>query len=288
MNVDASIVQLARAAEDDAPPADYGLASRELDRLRDALATARQARDAATQSRENALRAEARRIEAEAASDDKDRFMAAVVHELRNPLAALSNVSPLLRAGVADDRVIGIVQRQISQLTRLVDDLMATSRIHFGKFELRREPLDLREVVHQAIEATMLRHRQRQQALGLDLPPDPVPVVGDRARLTQVVANLVDNAMKFSPSRGTVTVELTTQVGHAVLVVTDSGPGIDPQFLPRVFDRFVQQPGTAGAGEGLGLGLAVARDLVLAHGGRIEAASEGPGARFTVILPIDG
>ncbi|HET9024730.1 MAG TPA: ATP-binding protein, partial [Burkholderiaceae bacterium] len=100
------------------------------------------------------------------------------------------------------------------------------------------------------------------------------------------VGNLMDNAMKFTPSGGAIRIDLGTHVGHAVLAVTDSGCGIDPQFLPHVFERYAQQPGTPTAGGGLGLGLAVARDLVLAHHGHIEAASEGTGARFTVTLPL--
>jgi signal transduction histidine kinase len=131
-----------------------------------------------------------------------------------------------------------------------------------------------------------MRHQHRRQVVDTRLPDAPVLVEGDRTRLTQVVANLVDNAMKFTPSGGTISVELATRQGHAVLVVADSGCGIDPQFLPRIFERFAQGPGTAGAGEGLGLGLAVARELVLAHHGRIEAASERAGARFTVTLPL--
>ncbi|HET9024589.1 MAG TPA: histidine kinase dimerization/phospho-acceptor domain-containing protein, partial [Burkholderiaceae bacterium] len=132
--LDGSIVRLAKAAGEDDAPSDYGLRSRELDRLRDALAAARHSRRAALQLRESALREEGRRVEAEAANREKDRFMAAVVHELRTPLSALANVGALLRAGVADSRVTDIVQRQVAQLARLVDDLMETSRINFGKF----------------------------------------------------------------------------------------------------------------------------------------------------------
>lgn len=281
-----SIGNLAAAASTDAAPGDYGLPSRELDRLRDALVEAKESRAGALRALETALTAEARRTEAEAANREKDRFMAAVVHELRTPLAALSNVAALLKAGVADERVTGIVERQVGQLARLADDLLETSRVNFGKFSLQLAPLDLREVVRQAVEATATRHDHRRHAVALALPDDAVTVQGDRARLTQVIANLVDNAMKFTPAGGAIRIGLETHVGHAVLSVADSGPGIDPQFLPHVFDRFVQQPGTSTASEGLGLGLAVARDLVLAHNGRIEAASEGEGARFTVTLPL--
>lgn len=280
-----SIGRLADAASADEAPGDYGLHSRELDRLRDALVAAKESRANALRDREAALMAEARSVEAEAANRDKDRFMATVVHELRTPLAALSNVAAALKAGAGDERAVGILQRQISQLARLVDDLLESARINFGKFSLQLARLDLREVVNQALQDTSLRHDGRHR-VEVQLPPDPVIVEGDRARLTQVIGNLVDNAMKFTPDDGVVRVELAIHVGHAVLAVSDSGRGIDPQFLPHIFDRFAQAPGTQGAGEGLGLGLAVARDLVLAHHGHIEAASDGQGARFTVTLPL--
>lgn len=286
--LDRSIGRLAEAASSDTPvPVDYGMRSRELDRLRDALLDARESRAGALRALETALTSEARRVEAEAANREKDRFMAAVVHELRNPLAALSNVTSLLKAGVADERVTGIVERQVGQLTRLVNDLLETSRVTFGKFQLELATIDLRDVLRQAVETTALRHRHRHQTVDVHSPETPVTIEGDRARLVQVVANLVDNAMKFSPLGGLIRIDLSEHVGHAVLTVADSGSGIDPQFLPYVFDRFAQATDTPGSTEGLGLGLAVARDLVLAHRGRIEVASDpGQGARFTVTLPL--
>ena len=215
-------------------------------------------------------------------------FMAAVVHELRTPLAALANVTTLMEAGSTDPRVAEIAKRQVGQLTRVVDDLLETSRLDFDKFHLRLAHVDLRAVVTEAVEATALRHCARNQAIHQSLPSEPVIVEGDGARLTQVVGNLVDNALKFTPEGEPIRVELRIGVGHAELSVIDSGPGIDPQFVPHVFDRFSQAAGTRTAGEGLGLGLAVARDLVVAHGGRIEvdSAGSGSGARFTVILPL--
>ncbi len=280
-----SIGRLADAASADEAPAAYGLRSRELDRLRDALLQARETREHARRDREIALMAEARRVEAEAANRDKDRFMATVVHELRTPLAALASVAAAMQAGARDEHAVGILQRQVGQLARLVDDLLESARINFGKFSLQLAPLDLREVVKQAVQDTSLRHQGRHD-VRVQLPSDPVIVDGDRARLTQVAGNLIDNAMKFTPDGGVVGVNLSTHVGHAVLAVTDTGRGIAPEFLPHIFDRFAQAPGTPGAGEGLGLGLAVARDLVLAHRGHIEAASERQGARFTVTLPL--
>jgi signal transduction histidine kinase len=286
--LDRAIVGLAQATDTDTPPPPNGLRSREIDHLRDALLRARESREAERDAREAMLREEARRAEAEAASADKDRFMATVVHELRNPLAALANVSTLLQAGVRDERVAAIVQRQVGQLTRLVDDLMETSRQRVGKFQLQLAKIDMRDVVRQAIEAASFRHRDKRQLLQTNWPAEPVIVEGDAGRLTQVTANLIDNAMKFTPPGGDIRVSLTTHVGHALLRIVDSGSGIDPEFLPHVFERFRQATATPGAGEGLGLGLAVARDLVLAHKGRIEAASEGPGrgTTVTVTLPL--
>lgn len=287
-NLARSIGRLADAASADAAPGDYGLRSSELDRLSDALRAAKESRDAALNAREGALRAEAQRVEAEAANREKDRFMAAVVHELRTPLAALANVTTLMEAGSTDPRVAEIAKRQVGQLTRVVDDLLETSRLDFDKFHLRLAHVDLRAVVTEAVEATALRHCARNQAIHQSLPSEPVIVEGDGARLTQVVGNLVDNALKFTPEGEAIRVELRIEAGHAVLSVIDSGPGIDPQFVPHVFDRFSQAAGTRAAGEGLGLGLAVARDLVVAHRGRIEvdSAGSGSGARFTVILPL--
>jgi signal transduction histidine kinase len=286
--LDRSIRRLAEAAASDAMvPVDYGMPSRELDRLRDALVDSKESRAGALRALETALTSEARRVEAEAANREKDRFMAAVVHELRNPLAALTNVSALLKAGIADERVSGIVERQVGQLTRLVDDLLETSRVNFGKFQLEIARIDLRDVVRQAVESTAMRHKHRRHAVEVQSPDAPLMVDGDRARLVQVLANILDNAMKFTPVGGRIRVEIAEHVGHAVIAVVDSGDGIDPQFLPHVFDRFTQAATTPGATEGLGLGLAVARDLVLAHRGRLEAANEpGGGARFTVTLPL--
>jgi len=288
--LDRSIGGLARAASDDLPPPEGGLASLELDRLRDALLAAKESRDAALRSRESALRAEARRIEAEAANQEKDRFMAAVVHELRTPLSALGNAAALVSAGKADERVAGIVQRQVGQLARLADDLLESSRQRFGKFRLQLAPVDLRDVVRQAVEAISTRYRDRKHSVRLELAAQAATVNGDAARLTQIVANLVDNALKFTPPGGDVMVGLEVRDGQAVLTVVDSGRGIDPEFLPGIFERFTQAAGAPGAGGGLGLGLAVARDLVRAHGGDIEVASEGRGrgARFTVRLPLAG
>ena len=286
--LDRAIVGLARAAETNGIPERIGLRSRELDRLREALIKARESRSAESSARESALREEARRNEAEAANREKDRFMAAVVHELRNPLAALTNVAALLRAGVHDERVVAIVQRQVAQLSRLVDDLMETSRLKVGKFQLKVTHVDLRDVIRQAVEAAALRHRDKRHVLQTDWPTNPVMVEGDPARLTQVVSNLVDNAMKFTAAGGEIRIGLSTHVGHAVLRIVDCGSGIDPEFLPHVFERFRQANGTPGASEGLGLGLAVARDLVLAHKGHIEITSPGAerGTTITVTLPL--
>ena len=164
------------------------------------------------------------------------------------------------------------------------------SRQRFGKFQLQLEPLDLRDVVRQAVEASSMRYRDRKHSVRMELAAQAVTVNGDAARLTQVVANLVDNALKFTPPGGDIRVGLEAHEGQAVLSVVDSGRGIDPEFLPGIFERFAQDAGAPGAGGGLGLGLAVARDLVRAHGGDIEVASEGRGrgACFTVKLPLAG
>ena len=286
--LDHSIVALAQAAADDSNPPDVPLRSREIDRLHDALVKAKETRDVVMRAREAVLREEARRVEAESANREKDGFMAAVVHELRTPLAALNNIAAVVQSGVHDERLGPMLQRQVAQLGRLVDDLLETSRINVGKFQLKLARIDLRDVVRQAVEAATMRHRDKRQLLQTTWPSEAVTVEGDAGRLTQVVANLVDNAMKFTPAGNEIRLGLTTHVGHAVLRIVDSGTGIDPEFLPCVFDRFNQGGENDGSRGGLGLGLSVARDLVVAHKGRIEVASEGAGrgTTFTVTLPL--
>ena len=227
--------------------------------------------------------------DAEVANRAKDEFLAMLGHELRNPLAPIvTSLEVMARRDAPADHERQVIERQVAHLSRMVDDLLDVSRIASGKIELRRERVDVRDVVARALELT-------QPALQGRRPPDvrvadaPVWVSGDPVRLTQVVCNLLNNAAKFSLPEQPIVVELRSSADEARLAVVDHGVGIAPALLPHVFERFVQgeQPLQRASG-GLGLGLAIAKNLVELHGGTIaaESAGEGRGARFTVTLPL--
>jgi signal transduction histidine kinase/ActR/RegA family two-component response regulator len=235
--------------------------------------------------------AEAARREAERANRVKDEFLGILGHELRNPLAPIAMALRVMQlkgeAANAEER--RIIERQVTHLSRLVDDLLDVSRITQGKIELRREPVDLRGVVVKALELTLPMYERRTRALELDLTEAPCIVAGDEVRLAQVVSNLLINAAKFTPDPGAVRLSLRAADERATIEVADEGVGIDAALLPHVFDLFVQaaQPIDRRTG-GLGLGLAIVKMLVRMHGGSVEAASagEGRGSRFTVRLPL--
>jgi PAS domain S-box-containing protein len=222
-----------------------------------------------------------------------DEFLAMLGHELRNPLAPIANAVQLLQAvHTTDERVMyarDVIERQAGHLARLVEDLLDVSRISSGKITLRREPLDARELVERALEASRPMAEARQQSLAAKLPAMRLPVVGDPVRLVQVLVNLVNNAVKFTPNGGHVTVSAASEGADCVLRVRDDGVGIAPDVLPRIFDVFVQGESSLGrSAGGLGLGLTLVRRLVELHGGAVEARSEGPGrgSEFSVRLPL--
>ncbi|WP_332813854.1 ATP-binding protein [Ramlibacter sp.] len=236
--------------------------------------------------------AQALRVQAEAANGAKDEFLAMLGHELRNPLAPISTALQLMArrepdAVVQERRVIG---RQVAHLSRLIDDLLDISRITRGKVQLRRERVDLRAVVAHALELTRPVFAARPKPVQVQLPHGPAMVDGDFVRLSQVLCNLLVNAAKFTPAHGTVALSVRERGGWEI-EVSDTGCGMPPELLGRVFDRFVQgrQDMDRRAG-GLGLGLAIVRSLVERHGGSVQAHSEGEGrgATFTVSLPPSG
>ena len=255
-----------------------------LQRSAGVLAEGRRAREVHLQDARAAQEA------AEQAGRAKDEFLAMLGHELRNPLAPIVTALDLLRQRGADtDREHAIITRQVAHLTRLIDDLLDVSRITQGKVTLRRERLDLRDVVGQALEMTAPLFAERGHHLAVDLPHDACPVVGDPARLSQVAANLLANAAKYTPPGGDVRLRVAAGGERVELSVGDTGQGIAPELLPHVFDLFVQ--GARGAAReqgGLGLGLTIVRQLVHLHGGTIHAASDGPGrgSFFVVDLPL--
>jgi two-component system, sensor histidine kinase len=222
----------------------------------------------------------------------KDEFLATLSHELRNPLSAIANaIATLDRRGGVDEattRLRQIIYRQTHHLTRLVDDLLDVARATAGKIPLERRALDLSEVAGGCVRSIRESGRARQHRLMFRA--ESVIVNADPTRLAQIVTNMLDNALKFTPSGGTVDVDVLREGQEAVLRVSDTGIGIAPDILPRVFELFAQaeQPRDRAAA-GLGIGLTLSRRLVEMHGGTIVASSEGPGrgAQFTVRLPVE-
>jgi signal transduction histidine kinase len=226
------------------------------------------------------------------ANRHKDEFLAMLSHELRNPLAPIrtgvellkgSDTTPAVRA-----EVHRVVERQMTHLVRLIDDLLDVSRINAGKLALQVERLDLRDVVEHAVESTRHIVDRAQHELRVVLPARPAEVNGDPTRLAQVAANLIQNACKYTPRHGQVAVEVREAAECVELRVRDNGAGIPLEFLPRVFEKFEQlAPVNEDSQGGLGLGLALVRGIVALHGGSVEAMSDGlrKGSEFIVRLP---
>jgi signal transduction histidine kinase len=228
------------------------------------------------------------------ASRAKDDFLAVLGHELRNPLAPLRSALEVLRArGWPDavaERMGDVMDRQLRHMVRLVDDLLDVSRITRGRVELRKETVDLGEVVARAVEATRPLLDERRHALSVDVGAAPLLLHGDPTRLEQVVANLLHNAARYTDSGGRITVRAAAQDGQAVLRVEDSGIGLRPEMIERIFEPFVQgeRPSSSRPAPGLGIGLTLVRRLVEMHQGSVTASSAGPGqgSVFTVRLPL--
>ena len=231
------------------------------------------------------------RAEAERAGRAKDEFFALISHELRSPLGAITGWLAVLRRDTPTEvraRALEVVQRNSALLTRLIGDLLDASRIASGKLEIERAPVDVLDVVRNAVTAQEPAAREREVTLAFEASDEPAHVEGDAERLDQVVRNLIGNALKFTPPGGRIDVVLRRQMDLLRLEVRDTGQGIPKDVLPHVFERFRQADGgTRGADRGLGLGLSIVRHLVELHGGRVEATSEGPGlgAAFSVQLP---
>jgi PAS domain S-box-containing protein len=232
------------------------------------------------------------RVAAERANRAKDEFLAMLGHELRNPLAPISTALQLLKLrGGSPSRELQVIDRQLAHVLRLVDDLLDVSRIVQGKVELKRQRLDVREVIAKAIEIASVVIEQKEHRLDVHNGHDELPVDGDEARLVQLFANLFVNAAKYTDPGGHISVAVREEAGEIVTEVTDDGCGIHPSLLPRVFDLFVQgYQGIERSRGGLGLGLTLVRKLVERHGGTVEAYSAGlgKGSTFTVRLPREG
>jgi PAS domain S-box-containing protein len=244
--------------------------------------------------RERVLQQEqAAREAAEQANRIKDEFLAVLSHELRTPMNPILGWIKLLKQGnlSPEKREVAIetIERNAKLQVQLIEDLLDISGILQGKFVLKAMPVDLQRVIQAAIETVQLASEAKGLSLQMDFAPSVIWVLGDAGRLQQVVWNLLSNAIKFTPGQGAICVNLTTVGPMAQIQIRDSGIGINPEFLPYVFERFCQEDGaiTRRFG-GLGLGLAIARQIVEMHGGRISVDSlgENQGATFTVQLPL--
>jgi signal transduction histidine kinase/ActR/RegA family two-component response regulator len=221
----------------------------------------------------------------------KDEFLAMLGHELRNPLSPILIALEIMRRKNPQifEQERNIIERQLEHMVRLVDDLLDVSRITRGKVQLKRERIDPVAVLAKAVEMAAPLLERRSHHLELVSPPEPLLVEGDCARLAQVLANLLNNAAKYTDPGGRIRVSVSREGGHVVLSVRDSGTGIPPEVLPKVFELFVQDRQAIDRSQGgLGLGLAIVRSLVELHGGTVSAHSEGAGrgSEFVVRLPL--
>jgi two-component system CheB/CheR fusion protein len=227
------------------------------------------------------------------ADKQKDNFLALLAHELRNPLGPIRNAVKILELQRPDDKDLfsycALIDTEVARITRLLDDLLDISRVSKGKMAFEKMPIDLREVVNSAVQTSRALIDEKRHKILVRLPPASVTVDGDAMRLTQAFSNLLNNAAKFTESGGEISVTVNLHDHHALVSVRDSGIGMSPDLLPKVFDMFVQGGVvTERKYEGLGLGLTLARDIVEFHAGSIEAKSEGEGqgSEFIVSLPL--
>jgi PAS domain S-box-containing protein len=238
---------------------------------------------------------ELRRVAADLSEADhrKSEFLATLAHELRNPLAPIRTGLDLLRMAPREPdaaaRVHAMMDRQLGHLIHLVDDLLDIARITRGKIELKKEEVDLNTIVQMAVETSAALVESHGHRLEVDVPAEPLPLLADVTRMVQVLSNLLNNAAKYTPSGGRVTLGAWREDGHAVVAVSDSGIGIPPEAIGSVFEMFTQVRGSLDRAQGgLGIGLSLVRRLVELHGGRVSAfsAGRGRGSTFTVRLPL--
>ncbi len=223
----------------------------------------------------------------------KDEFLATLAHELRNPLAPLRNGLQIMRLAAGDRATVelagAMMERQLEQLVHLVDDLLDLSRISLGMIVLRKEHIELAKVVQQAVETSRPLVDSRAHKLFVEEPPEPIFVDADKTRLTQVIANLLNNAAKYTECGGQITLRTVLHGSDAVLSVRDNGAGIPAQMLPKIFDMFTQVDRSLERSQGgLGIGLSLVKGLIEQHGGSVEARSDGhgTGSEFIIRLPV--
>ena len=243
---------------------------------------------------DQALEAEHKRADGLAeANRGKEEFMALLSHELRNPLSPILNALGILKQVRTDDPVIqqagGIIERQVKQMVRLVDDLLDISRMTKGKLRLTLERMELRTVINRAADSARPLMAARRHEFSLLLPTEPLWIDGDPGRIEQVAVNLLSNAAKYTDTGGSVRMTVAREGDDAVVRVTDNGVGIPAEMLPKIFDLFTQVDGSLSRSHGgLGIGLALVRTLVEMHGGRVTATSGGldKGSEFAVKFPL--
>lgn len=238
------------------------------------------------------LRARQRQYQVRETQRRKDEFLASLGHELRNPLAPIKTsvalLSHLYPESEQVSKVKGVIERQVTHLTRLVDDLLDVARITSGKVQLQRKDIALQQVLGHVIELCQPVASSRHISIGLDLPAHTVVLHADYARVVQIFANIVSNAVKFTPDDGHIHITARMAEGQLHVAIEDNGIGIEPEAMPRIFSMFEQGRTVTGQmASGLGIGLSLARQFAEMHGGGIEAHSEGPGrgSRFIVHLP---
>ena len=252
-----------------------------------------QVRDLLESQRRVGIELQSARLEAEAADRAKDQFLAILSHELRTPLNAILGWTYLMRDARNNESLIGqgleVLQRNTKTLIELISDLLDTSRIVAGTLTLDFQDVDLKQVVKASLETLRVQAVEQGIALEslLEVPEEvSCTVWGDESRLNQVLANLLSNALKFTPSGGSVTVRLRKVPASVIIEVKDTGKGISPKFLPHVFKRFSQDEASSAENRGLGLGLAICKHLVELHGGTIIAESEGLGRGATIKVEL--
>ena len=239
------------------------------------------------------LQLEEQAVALKQADRSKNEFLATLAHELRNPLAPIRNALQVMRLAGDDSKAVdqsrAVIERQVQQMVRLVDDLMDLSRISGGKMELRRKRIELHGVISAALEASRPLIEACGHELTVTLPPGPIHLDADPNRLAQVFLNLLNNSAKYTPQGGHIWLTVERRNAEAVVRVRDTGVGIAAEMLPRIFELFTQVEGSLERSHGgLGIGLALVRRLVEMHGGTVEARSEGlgRGSEFLVRLPI--
>ncbi len=257
--------------------------------IREALSKARTARPEVSDSGPKAMALLHLAAEESARSAyEKDRFLAIASHELRQPLSAAQAALEVLEVSRTEpqaSRARAVLRRQLVQMGRLVEDLLEISRSALRSNELSKTTVDLRRPVEAAVEATAAAIEAAHLTLHLQLPAQPMMIAGDEPRLVQVFTNLLSNALRYTPPGGQLEVAMQAAAADIITEVADTGRGIDPADLPRVFEPFAR--GRSSGPEGLGIGLALVRSIVERHGGSVRAVSDGPdlGSRFTIILP---